>query len=277
MIAARPFPVRRAIVISFLASAVVASVAWLRLDFAALVSGDAFAALRAVTSRMWPPDLSTKTLGLAGQGALETLSMSIVGSFLGSFFGFVLMPFACENLLVRGPLVEEGRRSAARHAAAMAVHQAARLAANTMRSVPYFVWAVLFWFMVGQGSFPGALAIAVHSGGVVARNYAQALDQIDFRASAALRASGARRTHVFLFGMLPAARTALMSLTLYRWEMNIRESAVLGLVGAGGLGFQLYYAIGVFDWRAAGTYLMGVMALVLVVDALSAFVRRRLL
>jgi phosphonate transport system permease protein len=272
----RPLPWRKLAALLLAIAAIVAMSFWLALDVGSLFSKDTFAAMGTVFARMWPPRLDDRTLANAATGTLETLSMSIVGTLLGAVVGLVLMPFCCETLFARGPLVDEEERSAGRRAAAALVHHGVRLVANVLRTVPYFVWAMLFWFMVGQGTFPGALAIAVHTGGVIARNYAQALDQLDPRPLSALRSGGARRTHVFLFGMLPAARTALASFTLYRWEVNIRESTVLGLVGGGGLGFHLFYAIGIFDWRAAGTHLAAIMILVLAVDALSAFVRRRL-
>ena len=276
-VAARSFPVRRVAAACIVVACVLASAAWLELDLASLASRSTLTAAAATAERMWPPRLDSETLHRAASGVLETLSMSIVGTFLGALAGLVLMPFCSETLFARGVLVDEEDRLPGSRAAASGVHHAARLVANLLRTVPYFVWAVLFWFMVGPGTFPGALAIAVHTAGVIARNYAQALDQVDLRPSAALRASGSRRSHVFLFGMLPAARTALVSLTLYRWEVNIRESTVLGLVGAGGLGFHLSYGIGIFDWKAVGTYLAAIIVLVLCVDALSSYVRRRLL
>lgn len=273
----RPWPWRATIVAAAIALTLAAAASWLGVDLLSLVSRDTWSALHVVTGRLFPPDTSAANLARAAEGAWETLCMSIVGTVIGSVIGFALMPFCSESLLARGPLLDEERRSAGRFGAEVALHQAARLAANFLRTVPYFVWAVLFWFMVGPGTFTGALAIALHTGGVIARNYAQALDQIDLRPSLALRAAGARRTHVYLFGMLPAARTALASLTLYRWEVNLRESTVLGMIGAGGLGFHLYYAIGIFDWNRAATHLFAIMALVLAVDTLSAFVRKRLL
>jgi phosphonate transport system permease protein len=273
----RPWPWRATFVAAAIALTLAAAACWLGVDLVSLVSRHTWSALGVVFGRLVPPDTSAENLARVAHGAWETLCMSIVGTVIGSVIGFALMPFCCETLLARGPLLDDERRSAARHGSEVALHQAARLAANFLRTVPYFVWAVLFWFMVGPGTFTGALAIALHTGGVVARNYAQALDQIDLGPSLALRAAGARRTHVFLFGMLPAARTALASLTLYRWEVNLRESTVLGLIGAGGLGFHLYYAIGIFDWNRAATHLFAIMALVLAVDTLSAFVRKRLL
>jgi phosphonate transport system permease protein len=227
--------------------------------------------------RLWPPRVDDGTLAAVRRGFVETLSMSVVGTLLGALIGLALMPFCCETLLVRGGIVDEEDRPFALRLAVAAAHHGARLAANVLRTVPYFVWALLFLLMVGQGMFPCTLAIAAHSGGVIARNYAQSLDAVDLRPSAALRAAGARRSHVFLYGMLPAARSALASFTLYRWEVNIRESAVLGLVGNVGLGFHLTYSIGIFDWRAAATHLAAIMVLVLAVDALSARIRRSLL
>lgn len=272
----RPFPWAAASTVALLGAGLAVAAAHLDLEIASIFTERSLAAAGETLGRLWPPSGEADTLSRAGQGILETLSMSLVGTLVGSAIGLVLMPFCCETLLVRGALVDEEDRPLGRAAPALAVHHAARLVANVLRTVPYFVWAVLFWFMVGPGTFPGALAIAVHTGGVIARNYALALDQTDPRPQAALRAAGARRAHVFLFGMLPSARAALASYTLYRWEVNIRESTVLGLVGAGGLGFHLSFAIGIRDWNSAATHLLAIIALVLAVDALSAFVRRRM-
>ena len=238
---------------------------------------DVLRGLANLTARMWPPRLEAATLADVVRGTGETLSMSVVGTAMGAVIGLALMPLCCETLLVRGVLLAEERRSGAAIATELGLHHAARAIANVLRTVPYFVWALLFWFMVGPGAFAGALALGVHTGGVVARTYSQALDAVDPRPVAALRAIGARRLHILLFGLLPESRVALASLTLYRWEVNLRESAVLGLVGGVGLGFHLKYAIGIFDWRAVATHLAALVLLVLAVDALSTRVRRLLL
>jgi phosphonate transport system permease protein len=273
----RPFPWGFVVTIVVVAVAVLLAAMRLRLDLAPLFGAEALDGAKATFGRLWPPRLDAETVTNLRSGIVETLSMSIVGTALGAAMGFVLMPFCCETLLVRGPLVDEERRPLARLMPVLAVHHGARFVANVLRTVPYFVWAMLFWFMVGQGTFPGALALAVHTAGVIARNYAQVLDDLDQSPNEALRSAGVRRAHVFLFGMLPAARASLASFTLYRWEVNLRESAVLGLVGTVGLGWHMKYAIGIFDWRAAATHLAGIILLVLLVDALSAWLRRRLL
>lgn len=255
---------------------VVACAVWLRLRPGDLLNAQTLDSARSVVDRLWPPRIDAAVLSKAGLGVLETLSISIAGTFIGALIGLALMPFCSQTLFVLGSLVE-GEEGRASRGMSWAIHLGGRLVANVLRTVPYFVWAILFWFMVGLGPFPGALAIGVHTGGVFARLYSTALDQLDPRPLEALRAAGAGRSAVLLFGMLPAARSALTAYTLYRWEVNIRESAVLGIVGAGGLGFQISYAIGTFDWGSLATYLIAVIALVLAVDAASARLRRALL
>lgn len=273
----RPFPTTAVVLVLTFAVAGAASYVRLDMEVASIFSARTLDAAGETLSRMWPPRLDEATLADVKSGVVETLAMSVVGTILGAVIGLALMPFCCETLFVRGPLADEESRTFGGRAAALAVHQTARLVANVLRTVPYFVWAMLFWFMVGQGVFPGALAIAAHTGGVIARNYAQVLDHVDLGPCRALRDVGARRRHVFLFGMLPAARAALASFTLYRWEVNIRESTVLGLVGTVGLGFHLKYAFGTFDWKAAATHLAAIVVLVLAVDALSTALRKKMM
>jgi phosphonate transport system permease protein len=226
---------------------------------------------------MWPGNWELDTVRNACIGAFQTLSMSIVGTALGAVMGLLLMPFCSTLLFVSGPLVDEEVRPRWASLAARTTQAIARAIANTFRTVPYFVWAVLFVYMIGLGTFPGALAITLHTGGVFARLFSTALDNVPPEPLAVLRAAGARRWHVLLFGMLPAVRPALVSYTLYRWEVNIRESAVLGLVGAGGIGYWLQFSMGTFDRHAVFTYLLAAMALVLAVDWLSARLRKALI
>jgi phosphonate transport system permease protein len=272
----RRFPLVAAAWIAAFVVILVACARRLDLDLTFLSDARSLDAARETFGRMWPPATDAATLEKVWDGVRTTVAMSLAGTLLGAIGGLLLMPLCCETLFLRGPLVDEEGRRPWTTAVALALHHAARLVSNVFRTVPYFVWAVLFFFMVRPGPFPGTLAISVHTAGVISRNYAQALDQTDSRPQAALRSAGARRSHVFLFAMLPSARTALAALTLYRWDVNIRESTVLGLVGAGGLGFHLNYAISIRDWNAAGTHLLAIMVLVVLVDALSTWLRKRM-
>ena len=239
-----------------------------------LFSKATLTAFAQVAQQFWPGDWTSQTVQNAIRSSFETVSISIVGTAFGALIGLLFMPFCSTFLFVSGPLVDEEGRTRAATLFGRGFHGFARLIANTLRTIPYFVWALLFVFMIGLGPFSGALAIALHTGGVFARLFSTALDNLDPRPIVALRAAGARRSHVFLFGMLLAARPVLVSYVLYRWEVNIRESAVLGLVGAGGIGYWLSYAINTFDRHGLFTYLLATMAIVLMVDWLSERLRK---
>lgn len=223
--------------------------------------------------RFRKPDFAPEIVDKAWRGALQTLAIAFAGTSIGALIGFVLLPFACSRLLVAGRFVDEdGRRPLL-----LVLHHAARLTQNALRTVPYLVWAIFFVLTIGLGPFPGALAIGLHTGGVLGRLFATAADDVPAAPLDALRQSGSNATGVFWWGMIPSSRPALVSYFLYHFEVNVREAAVLGIVGAGGLGQQLWLALNRFDYEATGTYLGTVMILVLTVDWLSAIVRRRLL
>jgi phosphonate transport system permease protein len=111
---------------------------------------------------------------------------------------------------------------------------------------------------------------------VLGRLYAEALEEVPAGPAAALRAAGAGTVGLGLFAVLPQAWPQLVAYTLYRWEVNVRAAAILGVVGAGGLGQRLHVALSVFDHHRALTLVLAILALVLAVDALSAALRRRL-
>lgn len=142
--------------------------------------------------------------------------------------------------------------------------------------MPELLWALALVFAVGLGPFAGALALGVHTAGVLGRLYCEALEEVPAAPAAALRAAGAGSAALGWFAVLPQAAPQLVAYTLYRWEVNVRAAAVLGVVGAGGLGRQLYVALSVFDQGRALTLVIGILLLVMAVDGLSAALRRRL-
>ena len=147
---------------------------------------------------------------------------------------------------------------------------------NLLRSVPELVWATLTALAVGLGPFAGALALAVHTAGVLGRLYAETLQNTPPTPRAALQLAGAGGGVAFLYGTLPAALPQLVAYTLYRWEMNIRMAAILGFVGAGGLGQLLYFKLSLFHYAQAATVIAAMVALSVAVDWGSAGLRRRL-
>jgi phosphonate transport system permease protein len=146
-----------------------------------------------------------------------------------------------------------------------------------LRAVPELVWASLLLIAAGLGPFAGTLALAAHTAGVLGRLFAEAIENAPAGPGAALRTQGARAGQVLLYATLPQILPQLMSYTLYRWENNIRAAAVLGVVGAGGLGQLLSFHMGLFHMNKTATLLLAMLLLVGLVDALSYGLRRRLM
>ena len=145
---------------------------------------------------------------------------------------------------------------------------------NLLRSVPELVWATITVLAVGLGPFAGALALALHTAGVLGRLYAEALQNTPAAPARALRLAGSSRLLAFCYGTLPAAAPQLLAYTLYRWEMNIRMAAILGFVGAGGLGQLLYVELSLFHYAQASTVIIAMLLLSMAVDWSSAALRR---
>ena len=141
-------------------------------------------------------------------------------------------------------------------------------------AIPELVWAALLLIAAGLGPFAGTLALALHTSGVLGRLFAEAIENAPAGPADALRAQGVGEASVFLYATLPQVLPQLMSYTLYRWENNIRAAAVLGVVGAGGLGQMLAFHMGLFQMGKTSSVLIAMMALVALVDAASYLARR---
>jgi phosphonate transport system permease protein len=144
------------------------------------------------------------------------------------------------------------------------------------RAVPDLVWALLFVTAVGLGPFPGGLALGVHSVGMLGRLFAETIEQMDMAPIHALELTGARRIQVFTHGIVPTILPALLGISLYRLDENIRSSLVLGFVGAGGIGFELLTAMNLFQYQEVSLLLIIIFVIVLGAERLSAALRERL-
>jgi phosphonate transport system permease protein len=220
-------------------------------------------------SEMFPPDLSAATLKTTVMGVIETLQMSYLGALLGALLA---CPLAA--LSTRGVSTVEASRGE-RLLRAVPYHLS-RLILNVFRSVPDILWALVFVVALGLGPFPGTLALAVHSAGVLGKLYSETLEAVPSRPVEALTATGASDLQSFLFGRLPQAMSSFTSLTLYQWECNIRSATILGFVGAGGIGQQILLSMNLFDYPKVATLVGATIVVVLLVDRLSAAIRRRL-
>ena len=145
---------------------------------------------------------------------------------------------------------------------------------NALRSVPELIWATLLLIAAGLGPFAGTLALGLHTAGVLGRLFAETIENAAPGPAQALRVRGVSEGRVFLYATLPQLLPQLLSYTLYRWENNIRAAAVLGVVGAGGLGQMLAFHLGLFQMGETGSILLAMLVLVALVDGLS-FASRR--
>jgi phosphonate transport system permease protein len=239
---------------------VVASFWTLNLQWAQFLSLDAARSMGRFVAEFFPPDLSAPFLRKVMVGAAETLAMSALGTLLAAIAGLALaLPasrlHAQDKAYARAPT---------------------RLVLNALRSIPELVWAALLLISAGLGPFAGTLALAFHTSGVLGRLFAEAVENAAPGPADALRAQGVGTVQVFCYATLPQVLPQLMSYTLYRWENNIRAAAVLGVVGAGGLGQLLSFHMGLFHMGKTATILGAMLLLVALVDALSYLWRHRL-
>ena len=237
---------------------VVASFWSLDLKWGQFLSLEAARSMARFVGEFFPPDVSAPFLHKVLVGTWETLAMSALGTLLAAVAGLALALPASR--------LHEG--DAARGRAPT------RLLLNALRSVPELVWAALLLIAAGLGPFAGTLALAFHTAGVLGRLFAEAIENAPPGPGDALRAQGVDNVRVFVYATLPQVLPQLMSYTLYRWENNIRAAAVLGVVGAGGLGQLLAFHMGLFHMGKTATILAAMLALVALVDMLSFGARR---
>jgi len=244
-------------VLAFVALAVVASFAYLAIDVRGLFTSESMRAMGKFVAEFFPPDLSPAFLARTGWGALQTLAISALGTLLAVLAGALLA------------LPASGRFGGV-------AKQGARFCLNVLRSVPELVWAALMVLAAGLGPFAGVLALALHTTGVFGRLFGEALENAPTLPERALRDAGSGATAAFAYGSLPLVAPQWLAYTLYRWEMNIRMAAVLGFVGAGGLGQMLYFHLSLFQQAQASTVILAMFAMVVLVDSASGRLRRNL-
>ncbi|MFC4536415.1 phosphonate ABC transporter, permease protein PhnE [Sphaerisporangium dianthi] len=227
---------------------------WIGLSPASLASGldDTGRLLR----RMWPPDLPGA--GVVASMIAETLLIAVAGTGLAALASVPLAFIAARTHL--GPRL---------------LRSPARAVVVLTRAVPTLVFAIVFVRIFGLGPPAGALAVAVHSIGMIAKLLADVIEEADPVPAEAVRACGAGEAQVAVSSVLPRVFPALTAIVLYRLDINIRASAVLGVVGAGGIGVALQTALGSLNYHRAAGIICVIVALVLLLELLSVTVRRR--
>jgi phosphonate transport system permease protein len=210
-----------------------------------------------LVGRMLPPEWSFA--GALVGPTLQTINIATVGTALAVALSLPVAFLAALNTTFN-----------------RATYAAARVVMVVSRSVDTLIWALIFIIVVGPGSLAGVLAVAVRSIGFVSKLLAEGIEEIDRGQVEAVVATGADRWRVLAYAIVPLVRPVFAGVFIYRWDINIRESTVLGLVGAGGIGFALNEAILGLEWSRVGLILTVILVIVVVSEVGSALARKRL-
>ena len=214
-----------------------------------------------------PPKMEGEFLWLVARETWRTVAIATAGLTLALLLA---IPLALLSVRVLSVSALTGRMAPL----PAVVRQLVRWLMIVLRSVPELIWALVFVRVVGLGPTAGVLAIALTFAGMLGKVYAEILDSGDAHPAASLLRNGSGRLQAFLYALLPQSAAELTSYTLYRWECAIRSSAVLGFVGAGGLGQMMDASMKMFNGAEVATLLMVFMALVWVADRISAWLRK---
>lgn len=193
------------------------------------------------------------------RGLLETFAIAVIGTFIAAI---ICIPFAflgAQNLIKIRP-----------------VTGITKFILSVIRVFPEIVMALIFIKAVGPGSFSGVLALGIHSVGMIGKLFVEDIERLDFTSVEALKASGANKTKTLIFAVIPQILPSFLSLVLYRFELNLRSASILGLIGAGGIGTPLIFALQTRSWDRVGIILIGLVIMVAIVDLISGAIRKRI-
>ena len=193
------------------------------------------------------------------QPAIETVYIAIWGNVLATLIGLPLGVLAARNITRLAPL-----------------RFFAKGTLNLFRSISELIWAIFFVAAVGLGPFPGAVALGMNYAGILGRLYAEAMENIDPGPVEAIQATGAGRIQVILFAIFPQVLPQFVTYMLYWFEVGVRSATVLGMVGAGGIGFELVTTIRLFEFRETAVVLLIILAMVTIIDVASSLIRSRI-
>ena len=209
--------------------------------------------------RMWPIDWA-HFWPVVWPALVETIHMSAMATILGLIMGIPVGFLAARNAT---PFVW--------------VNLIAKFILVATRSISTLIWALFFVAMFGPGPLAGALAIAFHSIGFIGKMFSEGVEEANKGSIEALQAAGATRMQQIIMGYWPQVLPTFWSVALFRWDINVRESAVLGLVGAGGIGMALNAAIDLIQWQRVALILFTIFIVVILIEAIVTQIRKRVI
>jgi phosphonate transport system permease protein len=205
---------------------------------------------------------ASKELKLAVEKMIETIFIGMMATFFGIILAVPASFLAARNLMSQSPMT-------------IAIYYITRSLMNLIRSIEPLIWAIIAVIVVGLGPFAGILALTLHSLAALAKLYSEAIESIDPGPIEAVQATGANWFQVIMYAVVPQIIPPFVSFTIYRWDINIRMSTVIGFVGGGGIGFLLQQWIRLLDYRAAGMAVWFIAITVAILDFVSADIRER--
>ncbi|HOI74929.1 MAG TPA: phosphonate ABC transporter, permease protein PhnE [Syntrophales bacterium] len=222
-------------------------------------------------SGFFPPSLKSAGLNRYFLSMLETVQMAVLALILSVLIAFPLAFGASRNTL---EILIPGRRIASILLRKI-LYTAIRFFANLSRSINELVWALIFVSAVGLGPMPGILALGIHTSGVLIKLFSEGIENVQPEPVTALMATGAGPLKVIRYAVIPQITPYFVSMTLYRFESDVRSATILGFTGAGGIGVYLYDKLRSYENQDVTTILIVIVITVALVDRLSAVIRRR--
>ena len=212
--------------------------------------------LAQMVGEMFPPNFSQAKTWI--KPLFDTLAMSVAGTAIAVLLSIPLGVLAARNTSPH-PIT----------------YHAARAVLNGLRSIPELIMGIVFVAAVGFGALPGVLALGLHSIGMIGKFFAESIEHDDQAPVEAARAAGCGPLQVIFHGIVPQVLPQMADTVIYRWEYNFRASTVMGMVGAGGIGFELMGSLRIMQYQDVSAILIVILAMVTLVDALSSYLRRK--
>lgn len=247
----------------------------LKVDYTKLFAPRTVELLKEFVGEVFPPNINPTQFGELFNLSTQTLAMSILAiAFAG--LGGMLLCFPAARILLPGGVLNPISQSRHQWFWGTIILLLTRSLLLISRAIPAPIWALILLFILFPGILPGAIALGLHNLGILGRLMTEVIEELDERPLRSLQAVGATSPQVFLYGVLPNALPQFIAYILYRWEVCMRETVIVGLVGAGGLGRLLTEQLSSFDYKNLVTTLLCFMVLTFGVDLLSASFRRSL-
>lgn len=245
-------------------------------DFGKLISERTFQNMISIGQSAFPPSFEVFSIREWIDLSKITIAMSFLAVAFAGVTGLILSFPAANNFLLAGGIFASGREKRVPRFLGTALLVLTRGILLILRSIPAPIWALLLLYVLFPGVLPGALALGIYTLGVLGRLLAEVVENLDERPLLALKAQGAGRGGVFVYGALPPTIPRFMSYLFYRWEEIIRATVIVGLVGAGGLGRSLTEQLSSFDYPAVLATLIAFIVITFIVDIISASARKTL-